>query len=158
MPRGVEGGGAIGWLVLQGLEGVGAVGWLAHRRIGALVWWFGGWGRVFFFKPCQLKFSVSVLVCSRSLLACGLAGRMTCSPQAIKNVNEVIGPAIKGFDPTDQRGLDNLMIELDGTDNKTNLGANAILGVSLAASKVRIAAEGSQRQSQLGGCITTGRW
>lgn len=55
---------------------------------------------------------------------------------AIKNVNDVIGPAIKGMDVTKQRDIDELMIRLDGTANKGNLGANAILGVSLAVSKV----------------------
>lgn len=55
--------------------------------------------------------------------------------KAIKNVNEVIGPAVVGEDVVDQRALDLLMIELDGTPAKKKLGANAILGVSLAAAK-----------------------
>ncbi|MCK4263063.1 MAG: phosphopyruvate hydratase [Dehalococcoidia bacterium] len=55
--------------------------------------------------------------------------------QAVKNVNELIGPEIIGMDVTEQRKLDRLMIELDGTPNKSKLGANAILGVSLAAAK-----------------------
>lgn len=55
--------------------------------------------------------------------------------QAVKNVNELIGPEIIGMDITEQRKLDRLMIELDGTPNKSKLGANAILGVSLAAAK-----------------------
>jgi enolase 1/2/3 len=54
---------------------------------------------------------------------------------AVRNVNEVIAPEILGFDAADQVGLDKLMIDLDGTQNKTELGANAILGVSLAAAK-----------------------
>jgi len=54
---------------------------------------------------------------------------------AVKNVNEVIAPRILGIDVLSQRELDMLMIELDGTENKENLGANAILGVSLAAAK-----------------------
>lgn len=54
---------------------------------------------------------------------------------AVKNVNEVIAPRVLGMDVLAQRELDMLMIELDGTDNKENLGANAILGVSLAAAK-----------------------
>ena len=53
--------------------------------------------------------------------------------QAVKNVNETIAPELVGLDATDQVGIDELMIELDGTPNKGNLGANAILGVSLAA-------------------------
>lgn len=51
---------------------------------------------------------------------------------AVKNVNEVIAPALVGMDVTDQCGIDRLMIELDGTKNKGKLGANAILGVSMA--------------------------
>lgn len=52
---------------------------------------------------------------------------------AVKNVNEVIAPAIMNFDASDQSGLDNKMLELDGTANKEHLGANAILAVSMAA-------------------------
>lgn len=52
---------------------------------------------------------------------------------AVANVNGAIRQALKGFDPNDQRGLDAKMIELDGTENKSHLGANAILAVSLAA-------------------------
>ena len=55
--------------------------------------------------------------------------------QAVHNVKEIIGPALKGQDALDQRGIDNLMIELDGTENKSKLGANAILGVSMAATR-----------------------
>ena len=54
---------------------------------------------------------------------------------AIKNVNDIIAPAIIGKDETQQTLLDELMIELDGTPNKLKLGANAILGVSLAIAK-----------------------
>ena len=54
---------------------------------------------------------------------------------AVAGVNDKIGPALVGFDADDQRALDQAMIELDGTDNKAKLGANAILGVSLAAAK-----------------------
>ncbi|WP_163970493.1 phosphopyruvate hydratase [Oceanobacillus halotolerans] len=52
--------------------------------------------------------------------------------KAVQNVNEVIGPEIIGIDVTRQNIIDNIMIELDGTENKGNLGANAILGVSMA--------------------------
>lgn len=52
--------------------------------------------------------------------------------KAVDNVNEVIAPALVGFDTMDQVGIDMAMIELDGTDNKGKLGANAILGVSMA--------------------------
>jgi enolase len=61
---------------------------------------------------------------------------------AVKNVNEVLGPAVTGMDPTDQRAVDNLMIKIDGSKNKSNMGANAILGVSLACSKAGAAANG----------------
>jgi len=55
--------------------------------------------------------------------------------QAVQNVNETIAEEIIGLDATDQVGLDELMLALDGTANKSNLGANAILGVSLAVAK-----------------------
>ena len=55
--------------------------------------------------------------------------------KAIKNVNEVIAPEVVGLDAQDQRLVDQTMIELDGTNNKAKLGANAILGVSLAVAK-----------------------
>lgn len=59
--------------------------------------------------------------------------------RAVRNVVEVIGPALRGRDPRDQVGLDRALIELDGTPNKSRLGANAILSVSLA--NARAAAE-----------------
>ncbi len=55
--------------------------------------------------------------------------------KAMKNVNEVIAPELIGIDVCNQRGIDRLMIELDNTPNKANLGANAVLGVSLGAAK-----------------------
>ena len=55
--------------------------------------------------------------------------------RAVENVNEAILPAVIGLDALDQRGLDAALIDLDGTPNKGRLGANAILGVSLAAAK-----------------------
>jgi enolase len=55
--------------------------------------------------------------------------------KAVDAVIDVIGPEIEGLDATDQRIIDAVMIELDGTDNKSKLGANAILGVSLAVAK-----------------------
>ena len=55
--------------------------------------------------------------------------------QAVKNVNEQIATALIGFDASDQVGLDRAMIELDGTKNKSNLGANAMLAVSLASAR-----------------------
>jgi len=55
--------------------------------------------------------------------------------KAVDNVNNVIAEELVGWDVTDQKGIDELMIELDGTPNKATLGANAILGVSLAVAK-----------------------
>ena len=53
--------------------------------------------------------------------------------KAVANVNDIIAPVIIGMDVTDQKAIDQKMIELDGTEGKSNLGANAILGVSMAA-------------------------
>ena len=61
---------------------------------------------------------------------------------AVANVNGPIREALLGFDAHDQRGLDQKMIDLDGTDNKAKLGANAILAVSLAAAKAAAADKG----------------
>lgn len=55
--------------------------------------------------------------------------------KAVKNVNDVIATALKGMSALDQMGIDNAMLALDGTPTKSNLGANAILGVSLAVAK-----------------------
>ncbi|MEZ7892824.1 MAG: phosphopyruvate hydratase [Candidatus Wallbacteria bacterium] len=54
---------------------------------------------------------------------------------AVKNVNEIIAPEIIGMDATEQAKIDKVMLELDGTENKSKLGANAILGVSLAVAR-----------------------
>ena len=59
--------------------------------------------------------------------------------KAVDNVNNVIAPALKGKCVTDQRGIDHLMLELDGTPTKSKLGANAILGVSLAVAQTAAA-------------------
>ncbi|MGL5329701.1 MAG: phosphopyruvate hydratase, partial [Peptostreptococcaceae bacterium] len=55
--------------------------------------------------------------------------------KAVANVNEIISPELEGMDCFDQPGIDGLMIEIDGTPNKGNLGANAILGVSMAVAR-----------------------
>jgi len=55
--------------------------------------------------------------------------------KAVENVNETIAPKLEGLDALEQASIDNLMIELDGTENKSNLGANAILGVSMAVTR-----------------------
>lgn len=56
--------------------------------------------------------------------------------KAVENVNRILAPKLKGFETSDQEKIDRKMIELDGTPNKSELGANAILGVSLAAARV----------------------
>lgn len=71
--------------------------------------------------------------------------------KAVQNVNEVIGPELYGVDAFDQPGLDKLLIELDGTENKGKLGANAILGVSLAAAKASAQALGLPLYQYIGG-------
>ncbi len=60
--------------------------------------------------------------------------------KAVANVNETIAPEIRGFDAADQRRLDQRLIELDGSENKSRLGANALLGVSLAVAHAAAAA------------------
>lgn len=55
--------------------------------------------------------------------------------QAVHNVNEIISPRLKGLDPTNQMHVDQLLLDLDGTENKAQLGANSILGVSMATAK-----------------------
>src|SRR3954466_12827461 len=62
--------------------------------------------------------------------------------RAVANVNGELAEAVSGHDAADQQGLDARMIELDGTANKGRLGANAILGISLAAAKAAAAEEG----------------
>ncbi len=71
--------------------------------------------------------------------------------KAVSNVNEIIAEELYGTDVTDQRGLDNLMIEMDGTDNKSKLGANAILAVSMAAAKAASQSVGLPFYRYIGG-------
>lgn len=71
--------------------------------------------------------------------------------QAVKNVNEILGPAILGRDVTNQPEIDQELIELDGTPNKERLGANAILGVSLAVAKAAAMDVGLPLYQYLGG-------
>ncbi|HEV7494526.1 MAG TPA: phosphopyruvate hydratase, partial [Baekduia sp.] len=71
--------------------------------------------------------------------------------QAVDNVNGEIAVAIAGLDASDQAALDGKLIELDGTPNKSRLGANAILGVSLAAAHAAAAEEGQPLWRYLGG-------
>ena len=71
--------------------------------------------------------------------------------KAVANVNEKIAPALKGWDALDQAKIDKTLIELDGTPNKSNLGANALLGVSLAVAHAAAAAENLPLFRYLGG-------
>lgn len=70
---------------------------------------------------------------------------------AVENVNEIIAPELVGFDATEQADIDQLMIELDGTPNKGKLGANAMLGVSLAVAKAAAASIGLPLHRYIGG-------
>src|SRR4051794_18652034 len=71
--------------------------------------------------------------------------------KAVANVNGEIAEAVTGHDAADQQGLDRAMIDLDGTPNKARLGANAILGVSLAAARASAAEQGLPLWRYLGG-------
>ncbi len=71
--------------------------------------------------------------------------------KAVKNVIEIIGPAISGFDAAEQAAIDNTMIALDGTESKKKLGANAILAVSLAVAKAAAEDAGLPLYQYLGG-------
>lgn len=72
--------------------------------------------------------------------------------QAVNNVNNVLNEELKGFFVEDQRDIDAKMIEVDGTPNKGRLGANAILGVSLACAKAAAMEHGQELYRYLGGC------
>ncbi|MEV0127415.1 phosphopyruvate hydratase [Dactylosporangium sp. NPDC050688] len=71
--------------------------------------------------------------------------------KAVENVNERIAEAVRGFDATEQRLIDQAMLDLDGTPEKSNLGANAILGVSLAVAKAAADSAGLSLFKYLGG-------
>lgn len=74
--------------------------------------------------------------------------------KAVKNVNEVIAPELLGMDASAQREIDDFMIEMDGTANKSNLGANAILGVSIAVAKAAAVSAEMPLYKYLGGVNT----
>ena len=71
--------------------------------------------------------------------------------KAVENVNQIIAPELVGLEATDQVGADRIMIELDGTPNKGKLGANAILGVSMAVAKAAAGSLGLPLYQYLGG-------
>jgi enolase len=70
---------------------------------------------------------------------------------AVRNVNEIIGPTLEGLDATAQREIDNQLLELDGSPNKAKLGANALLGVSLANARAAATSVGLPLFRYLGG-------
>ena len=70
--------------------------------------------------------------------------------KAVANVNDIIAPKLIGLDATEQEKIDGIMIELDGTDNKGNLGANAILGVSMAVMRAAARAQGVSIHTYIG--------
>ncbi|MHC4755703.1 MAG: phosphopyruvate hydratase [Planctomycetota bacterium] len=92
------------------------------------------------FEACELRDSKAKRYLGKGVL------------KAVKNVNEIIANEILGMDAAEQEELDALMIELDGTANKKKLGANAILGVSLAAAKAAADSAGLPLYRYLGGC------
>ncbi len=71
--------------------------------------------------------------------------------KAVRHVNEILGPAVEGLDPTDQRVVDVVLIERDGTPGKRSLGANAILGVSMATARAAAVVTGLPLYRYLGG-------
>lgn len=62
--------------------------------------------------------------------------------KAIANINDALAPQIIGMDPAEQEAIDRKMLDIDGTENKTNMGANAILGISLAAARLAAVGQG----------------
>ena len=76
--------------------------------------------------------------------------------KAVRNVNEAIAPALLGWDARNQMGIDHAMLALDGTENKTKLGANAILGVSLAVARAAAESLGLELYRYIGGVF--GHW
>ena len=75
--------------------------------------------------------------------------------KAVQNVNSTLAEAVEGMEVSDQAELDARMIEVDGTENKGNMGANAILGVSLAAAKAAAIETGQELYRYVGGCNAT---
>jgi enolase len=73
--------------------------------------------------------------------------------KAVANITEIIAPALKGKNAVDQRAIDNQLLELDGTENKTKLGANATLAVSLAVAKAAAASKGQPLYAYVGGLV-----
>ena len=92
------------------------------------------------YEACELRDEDKSLFLGKSVL------------KAVNNVNTIINDELKGMYVDDQRAIDHKMIELDGTPNKSRLGANAILGVSLACAKAAAQEHGQSLYAYLGGC------
>ncbi len=90
------------------------------------------------FEAVELRDGNKKIYCGKSVL------------KAVENVNTVIARAVVGMNVYDQKAIDKKMLELDGTDNKANLGANAILGVSLAVAVAAAKADGKSLYKYLG--------
>ena len=118
-----------------------------------LLIWAGGWlsmgvfisGCVCLFRGISLGFTAAMLMASY-----GGKGVL----KAVENVNQVIAPALVGFSALEQRAIDYKMLELDGTKTKSNLGANAILGVSLAVAHAAAEYLHIPLYRYIGGCNT----
>ncbi len=75
--------------------------------------------------------------------------------QAVQNVNEIVAPELEGIDVTEQKMIDEMLIKLDGTKNKSKIGANAILGVSLACAKAAAESCGLPLYKYIGGTFAS---
>src|SRR5581483_2510048 len=75
--------------------------------------------------------------------------------RAVANVNEILAPELRGMDASDQAGIDGKLIALDGTENKSRLGANALLAVSLACARAAAAAAKTPLYRNLGGAAAS---
>lgn len=95
------------------------------------------------FEALEMRDGDKSVYCGKSVL------------KAVENVNNIIAPELIGENAADQQGIDKLMLELDGTENKSKLGANAILGVSLACAKASAEAFEMPLYRYLGGINAT---
>ena len=107
----------------------------------------GGWGRAI--VPSGASTGAHEAVELRDGDEARYAGKGVL--RAVANVNDLLGPAVAGREALDQEGLDRALIDLDGTRNKSRLGANALLGVSLAVAHAAAAAQGLPLYRSLGG-------
>ncbi len=102
----------------------------------------------------SLKEVISTYAPERILIEPSGVGKLSDVLKAVENVNKVIAPALVGFSALEQRAIDYKMLELDGTKTKSNLGANAILGVSLAVAHAAAEYLHIPLYRYIGGCNT----